>query len=84
MKAQITEIIGLTMTVIESSNKDLIGITGQIIDETKNTLSVNTKSGQKFIPKLSCKLEFYRNNKKSFVNGTHLVKRPHERLEIFL
>lgn len=83
MSEQITEIIGLTGTIVESSNKNLLGITGKIIDETKNILLMNTKSGEKLIPKYSSKFKVYKNNIVFFVNGSQLLKRSHERLEVF-
>ena len=82
MTEQMIEIIGLTGTVIKSSNIDLIGISGQIIDETKHMIIMNTKSGEKLIPKNSCKLEIGKNDKKVIVDGIQILKRSHEKLEV--
>jgi len=45
------ELIGLDVLVVGASNPATIGITGQIIDETRNMLIVNTRVGIKKIPK---------------------------------
>lgn len=45
------ELIGLDVLVVGASNPASIGITGQIIDETRNMLIVNTRTGIKKIPK---------------------------------
>ncbi|MDR0900934.1 MAG: ribonuclease P protein component 1 [Methanobrevibacter sp.] len=37
------ELIGLYVKVVKSSNESLIGISGNIIDETKKTISIETK-----------------------------------------
>ena len=45
------ELIGLDVLVVGASNPATIGITGQIIDETRNMLIVNTRVGVKKIQK---------------------------------
>ena len=45
------ELIGLDVLVVGASNPATIGITGQIIDETRNMLIVNTRAGVRKIPK---------------------------------
>jgi ribonuclease P protein subunit POP4 len=37
------ELIGLNVKIIDAKNKSLIGITGKIIDETKNLLFIETQ-----------------------------------------
>jgi len=44
-------IIGKFAKVIESSNKNLIGIEGTIVDETQNTILVEQPKGFKTLPK---------------------------------
>ena len=45
------EFIGLSMSVVSSPNKSETGISGLIIDETKNTFSVQTDKGIKTLEK---------------------------------
>jgi ribonuclease P protein subunit POP4 len=45
------ELIGLDVLVVCASNPNQIGVSGRIIDETRNTLVVRTERGTKRIPK---------------------------------
>jgi ribonuclease P protein subunit POP4 len=45
------ELIGLDILVVQASNPTYRGIMGQIIDETRNMLIINTLAGVKKIPK---------------------------------
>ena len=83
MTEQIIEIIGLNGTIIQSSNKNLLGITGQIIDETKYMIVMDTKLGKRSIPKNSSKLQVVKDGKMLMIDGLQMLKRPYERMEIF-
>ena len=83
MTEQIIEIIGLNGTVVQSSNKNLLGITGQIIDETKYMIVMDTKLGKRSIPKNSSKLQVVTDGKMLMIDGLQMLKRPYERMEIF-
>ena len=82
MNVPILEIIGLTCTIVDSTNKELVGITGKIINENKNMLTLNTKSGEKLIPKNTCEFKITKNHEMLTISGSLLLKRPHERLEV--
>ena len=41
--------IGSNVEVIESKNKTLVGLKGKVIDQTKNTMTLETKKGIKKI-----------------------------------
>ena len=82
MNTPIIEIIGLTCTVVDSTNKELVGITGKIITENKNMLTLDTESGEKLIPKNTCEFKITKNNEVLTISGSLLLKRPHERLEV--
>ncbi|HWQ65203.1 MAG TPA: ribonuclease P protein component 1 [Methanospirillum sp.] len=45
------ELIGLDVAVVHASSPSLVGITGLIIDETKNTVMIKTVSGLKMVGK---------------------------------
>jgi len=76
------DLIGQDVTISDSKNKEIIGISGKIIMETKNMIMINTKNGQKNIPKNVCQLS--NNNQAIQTDSTKLNKRPHERLEILV
>ena len=74
------EMIGLESEIVKSSNPEILGLNGTIINETKNMFTIETKSGIKNIPKEhnTWKVSFNENQKE--INGDTLLKRPHERL----
>ena len=45
------ELIGLDVLVARASNPGHVGVSGRIIDETRNTLVIQTGLGEKRIPK---------------------------------
>ncbi len=53
------EIVGLKISVIGSSNEAFSSISGEVIDETKNTLKVNTSKGVRILPKAQAKLKIH-------------------------
>ncbi|MDR0913485.1 MAG: ribonuclease P protein subunit [Methanobrevibacter sp.] len=78
------ELIGLNMEVIDSSNNDLIGLSGLIVDETKKTLVIEKKIDKsiKIIPKSIVLINVYLNNSSAVeINGKILVSRPEDRIK---
>tara|TARA_B100000929_G_scaffold100536_1_gene79235 strand:+ start:3535 stop:3789 length:255 start_codon:yes stop_codon:yes gene_type:complete len=82
MTNKIYEIIGMNVSVIESTNNQIVGISGYVVDETKHMLTINTKLGEKLIPKNTCTLGILKSGKIITVSGSQLMKRSHERLEM--
>ena len=74
------EMIGLSTEIIQSSNSQMIGLNGKIIDETKNMFVLNTDSGFKNIPKDINTWRFSINNQRKEIPGNTLTKRSFERL----
>ena len=76
------DLIGQDVTITNSENKEIVGINGKVIMETKNMIILNTKNGKKSIPKNICQLS----NDKGIIqiDSTKLSKRPHERLEMLI
>jgi RNase P/RNase MRP subunit p29 len=74
------DLIGQDITIINSKNKEIVGINGKVIMETKNMITLDTEKGKKDVPKDICQLS----NNKGIIqtDSTKLSKRPHERLEI--
>jgi len=71
------ELIGSVIEIVGSRNETLIGIKGRVVDETQNTLLVETKSGKKKIIKSQVVLVI----KKNKVKGKCLVGRPEDRIK---
>jgi len=76
------DLIGRDVTIFRSNNKEIVGIKGKIIMETKNMIVLDTKNGKKNIPKDVCQIS----NNESIIqtDSTKLSKRPHERLEMLI
>jgi len=41
------EFIGIETKMVKSSNPDVVGITGKVVDETRNTLTISCNDGEK-------------------------------------
>ena len=74
------ELIGLQTRIIESSNLQLVGLNGTIIDETKSMLKINTTKGRKLVPKDTSVWEFRIGQRSIAVQGTKITKRPFDRI----
>jgi ribonuclease P protein subunit POP4 len=74
------EFTGLDTKVISSSNSQVIGLNGTIINETKSMFTINTEKGMKMIPKSTNDWEFTINGKNMTIKGSTITKRPFERI----
>ena len=77
---KVHELIGLQASIIECVNRQIIGLRGKVVNETKHLLVLDTERGLKKIPKGISISKFFFNNKDATVDGNLLLKRPHERL----
>jgi ribonuclease P protein subunit POP4 len=76
------ELIGLKVKIAKSTDKTQKGLTGKVIDETYNTLKIETKNGEKTVIKKNCVFIFTLPNKvKVQVDGKLLVGRPEDRIK---
>ncbi|MCD6367930.1 MAG: ribonuclease P protein subunit [Candidatus Aenigmarchaeota archaeon] len=77
------EFIGLEIKVIESKNKNLVGISGKVIDETKNTIKIESRDKkEKIIPKNGNVFEFtLPRNKRVTICGDEIRVRPEDRIK---
>lgn len=76
------ELIGLSVKIKDSTNKSHIGMEGCVIDESYNMLKIETKKGEKMIPKSTSVFIFQLPDKtKVEVDGKILVGRPEDRIK---
>jgi ribonuclease P protein subunit POP4 len=82
MKSEVVrgEMIGRNIRVIDAKNRALIGIEGNIVDETRNTLIVETRRGRKTLLKQQVTIETVNRGKSIKIVGSYLLKRPEERI----
>lgn len=73
--------IGLEVEIINSSQRKLIGISGKIVDETKNLIVIERSDSREVkIPKVSSTFRFTTDDKQKVdVIGKEIAFRPHER-----
>lgn len=75
------ELIGLRIKVAESSDPTLVGLEGRVVDETKNTLVIETEEGFKRILKKIARFRFKLPSGEIVeIEGRILVGRPEERI----
>ena len=76
------DLIGQEITITQSKNKEIIGIKGKVIMETKNMIILKTDYGKKSIAKDICQFS----NRQGLLetDSTKLSKRPHERMEMLV
>ena len=74
------EFIGLDTQITDSTNSEIIGLNGTIINETKSMFTLNTVRGTKLIPKSNNTWKFNVNNQQITIDGSKIQKRPFDRL----
>ncbi len=72
------EFIGKKVEIVESKNKDLVGIKGKIVDETKNMFEIESKGKTKKVQKNICKFKFLPEN--IIIDGKIINYRPEDRI----
>lgn len=75
------ELIGLRVRVEESTDPTKEWIAGEVVDETRNTLVIETRSGDRKVPKAECLFSFRYEGEWREVDGKLLVGRPEDRIK---
>ncbi len=73
------ELIGEEIEVVTSKNKSNLGIKGKIIDETKETITVNQDGKEVVLMKKIITFKLMKSGK--IISGEVIAKRPEERLK---
>ena len=71
------ELIGETIKIIKSKNKDNIGLTGNVVDETKYTIKISHQGKIKTLMKNNITFQL----KNLIIDGKNMTKRPEERIK---
>ena len=74
------ELIGLDTEIANSTNPQVVGLNGRIINETKSMFTINTEKGIKSIAKSTNIWKFTIDGKKVVVEGSKIAKRPFDRI----
>ncbi len=76
------ELIGLEVTVADSTNKHITGLQGKVVDESRQTLKIKTEKGEKIVVKDQCVFSFCLPTGVCVrVDGKQLVSRPEDRVK---
>ena len=76
------ELIGLEVEIKQSTNPSQKGLKGRVIDESFKTLEIETKTGEKTVPKENTIFVFTIPYKtKVQVDGNLLLGRPEDRIK---
>lgn len=75
------EWVGLNVEVVESPNKDEIGISGEVVDETMNTFTIKTEKGLKRIAKRNRIFRVKFAGRTIRISGNYLNFRPEDRIK---
>ncbi|OPY38926.1 MAG: Ribonuclease P protein component 1 [Methanoregula sp. PtaU1.Bin051] len=77
------ELIGLDVLVADASNPSYRGLSGCIVDETKNMLAIETTSGIKRIPKPHSIFRFnIKGNRVVEIDGSVFTLAPEKRISL--
>ncbi|QQG39231.1 MAG: ribonuclease P protein subunit [Candidatus Woesearchaeota archaeon] len=74
-------LIGKNVEVITSRNSALVGLRGKVVEETKNTLTINSGSKEKKIIKEQAEIKIIFKEDSIKIKGNLLVGKPEERLK---
>jgi ribonuclease P protein subunit POP4 len=75
------ELVGLPVTLVQSSNKDAEGLSGRIIDESRNVFKLECRGQEKTVAKHCNTFEFtLPGGDKARVVGDLVLGRPEDRV----
>jgi ribonuclease P protein subunit POP4 len=75
------ELIGLHATVVESTNRDSVGVSGRVIDESRNLFTLESGGREKKAAKHGNTFEFWLSERdKVRIDGDLVVGRPEDRV----
>ncbi|HEC94784.1 MAG TPA: ribonuclease P protein subunit [Thermoplasmatales archaeon] len=75
------ELIGQKVTVVASTDPQWVNKSGVIVDETKNTFTLEIKGEEKVIAKEIATFAFVKDGKKYEIEGSRLRYRPEDRIK---
>ena len=67
-------LIGMKIEIVDAQNKNLLGLSGKVIDETRNILMLETQKGVKKLIKSQITFKIGVN----IIKGNHIIRRPEE------
>ncbi len=75
------EFIGLDVEVLESTCAGYVGTRGRVVDETRNTFTIEQDGRSKMVPKDCCRFRFVDGSGAHIVSGKDIKFRPEDRIK---
>ena len=75
------EFIGSWLEIVDAKNKALVGLRGEVVDETKYTFVLKTPNGEKRVLKRGVQFLATTDAQHVVVAGDQLVGRPEDRIK---
>lgn len=75
------ELIGMYVKVIESRDTNHTDLNGQIVNETKNTFSIETSEGEKILQKDGLVMRTKLHDSFVLIHGSKIKFRPEDRIK---
>ena len=75
------EFIGLGVEVLESTCAEYVGVKGRVVDETRNTFTIEQDGAEKMVPKDCCRFRFVDGQESHIVSGKEIKFRPEDRIK---
>lgn len=75
------ELIGLDTKIVESSDPTQVGLSGKVVDETRNTIEIEASGKTRSVIKKNCVFAFKLGGQTVKVDGKILVARPEDRIK---
>jgi ribonuclease P protein subunit POP4 len=73
------ELIGLSIVIRRATDPSLVGLRGRVVDETRNTILVETAKGEKRVAKKGAEFAFGSDEVR--LEGDDLLFRPEDRIK---
>lgn len=80
MNLKKAELIGLDVLVVASSHSGYVGLSGTVVDETRNTLVIESGGAEKVIPKHGTRFKVMTQGGIE-IEGDDIVFRPEDRIK---
>jgi ribonuclease P protein subunit POP4 len=79
VKVYPNELIGEKITVVDATNKEFVGLQGEVIDETKASLKISSNGDEKVLLKNGITIKL--NKTGEVILGEDISKKPEDRLK---
>ena len=73
-----SELIGLDVVVLSAPYS---GISGKVVDETKNTFTISSAGTERMVPKPGNEFRFIHDGKHTDIKGKDIQHRPEDRIK---